>query len=171
MRAPVEEQSSNDPPMYIRPAMSTDREVLLDVWTRSVRATHTFVPEEDVRSMIPQVRAYLTSSEPQLHVLCSDSGNILGFMGLSGSKLESLFLTPEFLRRGAGRRLVRHAQALHNELTVDVNEQNAAACAFYQACGFVVEGRSEVDDEGRAYPLLHMRWRSMEVQFQQRRTP
>ena len=144
--------------MYIRPAMSTDQEVLLDVWTRSVRATHTFVPEADVRSMSPQVRAYLTSSEPELYVLCNDAGHIMGFMGMSGNKLESLFLAPEFLRRGAGRHLVHHAQRLHHELTVDVNEQNAAARAFYEACGFVVEGRSEVDDEGRAYPLLHMRW-------------
>jgi putative acetyltransferase len=82
---------------------------------------------------------------------------IIGFMGMSGSKMESLFLAPEFHRRGAGRRLVRHAQALHGELTVDVNEQNSAACGFYQACGFVVEGRSELDDQGRPYPLLHMR--------------
>ncbi|HKB39870.1 MAG TPA: hypothetical protein VKD72_25770, partial [Gemmataceae bacterium] len=43
------------------------------------------------------------------------------------------------------------------ELTVDVNEQNAAARGFYEACGFVVEGRSELDDQGRPYPLLHMR--------------
>ena len=53
--------------------------------------------------------------------------------------------------------MVRHAQALHGELTVDVNEQNVAARGFYEACGFVVEGRSELDDTGRPHPLLHMR--------------
>jgi putative acetyltransferase len=42
-------------------------------------------------------------------------------------------------------------------LTVDVNEQNPAACRFYEACGFVVEGRSELDSTGRPFPLLHMR--------------
>jgi putative acetyltransferase len=107
--------------------------------------------------MIPQVRDYLASSEPEFWVLRDDSGAVMGFMGMSGSKMESLFLAPEFQRRGAGRRLVRHAQALHGELTVDVNEQNAAARRFYEACGFVVEGRSEVDEQGRPYPLLHMR--------------
>jgi putative acetyltransferase len=40
---------------------------------------------------------------------------------------------------------------------VDVNEQNVAARGFYEACGFVVEGRSEVDDQERPYPLLHLR--------------
>src|SRR5262245_21311810 len=143
--------------MNIRRVIPTDREVLLAVWLRSVRATHTFVSEKDIQAMIPQVRDYLASSAPAFWVLCEDSGAIMGFMGMSGSKMESLFLAPEFHRRGAGRRLVRHTQALHGELTVDVNEQNAAARAFYEACGFVVEGRSELDDQGRPYPLLHMR--------------
>ena len=81
-------------------------------------------------------------------------------MGLGGSQIESLFLAPEFLRRGAGRRMIDHARSLHSELTVDVNEQNADAVAFYQAVGFVVERRSELDDQGRPYPLLHLRWRA-----------
>lgn len=107
--------------------------------------------------MIPQVRDYLSSSETELWVLCSDSGAIVGFMGMSGSKMESLFIAQEFQRRGGGRRLVRHAQALRGEVTVDVNEQNPAARVFYEACGFVVEGRSELDEQGRPFPLLHMR--------------
>ena len=78
--------------MNIRRAIPTDREVLLDVWLRSIRATHTFVSEEDIRSMIPQVRDYLASSVPEFWVLCDDSGTTMGFMGMSGSKMESLFL-------------------------------------------------------------------------------
>jgi putative acetyltransferase len=78
-------------------------------------------------------------------------------MGMSGSEIDSLFLAPGFQRRGAGRQLFLHAHALHGELTVDVNEQNVAARGFYEACGFGVEGRSELDDQGRPYPLLHMR--------------
>lgn len=144
--------------MNIRPAMLADREVLLDVWLRSVRATHAFVPEQEIQSMIPQVQDYLAAGDTEFWVDCDDAETIMGFMGMSGSKMESLFLAPEFQRRGAGRRLVRHAQARHGELTVDVNEQNSAARAFYEACGFVVEGRSELDEQGRPYPLLHMRW-------------
>jgi len=96
-------------PMEIRRAIPTDREILLDVWLRSVRATHSFVSEPDIQSMIPQVRDYLASSEPEFWVLCDDSGAPVGFMGMSGSEMQSLFLAPEIHRRGAGRRLVRHA--------------------------------------------------------------
>lgn len=143
--------------MTIRRATPTDRDALVDIWLRSVRATHTFLSEEDIQSLLPPTRDYLTSDESELWVLCSYSGAVMGFMGMSGSKVEALFLAPEFHRCGGGRRLVRHAQELRGELTVDVNEQNPAARRFYEACGFVVEGRSELDDAGRPFPLLHMR--------------
>ena len=78
--------------MDIRRAILKDREVLLDVWLRSVRATHAFVPEVDIQSMIPQVRDYLASSEPEFWVLCDDSEAVWGFVGMSGRKMESLFL-------------------------------------------------------------------------------
>ena len=143
--------------MNIRRAIPTDRGVLVDIWLRSVRATHTFLSEEDIQSLLPPTWDYLTSDGPELWVLCTDAGVVVGFMGVSGSKMEALFLAPEFHGQGGGRRLVRHAQELRGELTTEVNEQNPAARRFYEACGFVVEGRSELDDAGRPFPLLHMR--------------
>lgn len=143
--------------ILIRRATAIDGELLVDRWLKSVRATHAFVSDEDIESMIPHVRSYLSSSTAEIWVACDTSGTVMGFMGLSGSKMDALFLAPEFHRRGAGRLLVRHAQTLHAELTVDVNEQNATALRFYEACGFAVEGRSELDEQGRPYPLLHMR--------------
>jgi putative acetyltransferase len=143
--------------MNIRRAVRSDREGLVDIWLGSVRATHTFLSEQDIQSLLPLVRSYLTSDEPEFWVLCSDDGTLMGFMGMSGNKMDALFLAPEFQRRGGGRMLVQHAQKMHGELTTDVNEQNPAAVRFYEACGFVVEGRSELDDQGRPFPLLHLR--------------
>src|SRR5947209_6433509 len=110
--------------MNIRRAIPADCDVLVDIWLRSVRATHDFLSAEDIQSLLPLVRDYLTSDAPEFWILCSDAGAVMGFMGMSGSKMESLFLAPEFHGRGGGRRLVRHAQELHGELTTDVNEQN-----------------------------------------------
>lgn len=143
--------------MLIRPAIPADQEVLLDIWLRSVRATHEFVSHDDVESMIPHVRDYLGSDRSEFWVLCDGDETVAGFMGMCGAKMEALFLAPDHQRRGGGRHMVQFAQTLHDNLTVDVNEQNWAARAFYEACGFVVEGRSELDDQGRPYPLLHMR--------------
>jgi putative acetyltransferase len=145
--------------MHIRQATPADRAGLLEIWLRSVRATHTFLSEEDIQSFLPLVRDYL-ASEQEFWVLCTDFADPIGFMGLAGNKMEALFLAPEHHRCGGGRLMVRHAQSLKGELTVDVNEQNPAACRFYEACGFVVEGRSEVDSTGRPFPLLHLRLRA-----------
>jgi putative acetyltransferase len=146
--------------MHIRRAAPADLDVLPDIWLRSVRATHDFLSEQDIQSLLPLVRDYLAASASGLWVLCADGGAVMGFMGMAGNKIEALFLGPEHHRRGGGRRLVRHAQELCGELTVDVNEQNPAAVRFYEACGFVVEGRSERDDMGRPFPLLHLRLRA-----------
>lgn len=143
--------------MKIRRAAPAEREILLDIWLRSVRATHAFLSAEDVRVFLPLVREYLAAPDTELWVLAGARGEIMGFMGMAGSKIEALFLAPEHLGRGGGTLLVEHARSLHPELRVDVNEQNEAACRFYLGRGFVVEGRSELDAGGRPFPLLHMR--------------
>lgn len=141
--------------MTIREATPADRDALLDIWLRSVRATHTFLTENDIQELLPLVRdAALPALE--LWVLCADAGEPIGFLGLDGSKLEALFLAPDHFRRGGGRRLVEHARRLKGPLTVDVNEQNPEAVRFYQALGFRVVGRSELDGTGRPFPLLHL---------------
>ncbi|HEV8333867.1 MAG TPA: acetyltransferase [Steroidobacteraceae bacterium] len=141
--------------MIIRRATPADCEILLDRWLRSVQATHTFVSAQDIEGMTPHVRTYL-SSEAELWVPCDDAGTAMGFMGVSEGRIDSMFLAPQFMGRGIGRQMVRHAQSQWADLTVDVNEQNEGACRFYQACGFVVTGRSELDEQERPYPLLHM---------------
>lgn len=40
---------------------------------------------------------------------------------------------------------------------VDVNEQNTQARGFYEHKGFEVIGRSETDEQGEPFPILHMR--------------
>ena len=91
-------------------------------------------------------------------MLVNAGGAPIGFLGLAGDDISALFLDPAHLRQGGGLLLVSHAQELRGgELTVDVNEQNPAARGFYEALGFRVVGRSPLDDEGRPFPLLHMR--------------
>jgi putative acetyltransferase len=140
----------------IRRATLADSQKLVDVWQQSARATHTFLTEADIQSMLPQV-AQCLASDAELWVACNPTIEVVGFMGLSERRIDSLFLHPSIHRRGVGRQLIAHAKAIRCDLTVDVNEQNPSARAFYEACGFIVEGRSAFDDEGRPFPLLHMR--------------
>lgn len=143
--------------LVIRAAAPADHAALLAIWERSVRATHEFLTEADIAELHPLVAEELASGSLELWVL-TETGEACGWMGLSGSKIEALFLAPEVRGRGGGRRLVEHAQTLRGgALTVDVNEQNPEARGFYERLGFTVVARSELDGTGRPFPLLHLR--------------
>ncbi len=77
-------------------------------------------------------------------------------MGISGDKLEMLFVHDEMRDRGIGRLLLQHAIAQYHISKVDVNEQNIQAIGFYKNNGFKIVDRKEQDGEGRAYPILEM---------------
>jgi len=142
----------------IRRSRTADLDALVALWERSVRATHDFLAEADIEALRPLVREALTDDALELWVLTEKTDVPIGFMGLDDHDIAALFLEPAHRGRGGGRRLVAHAQSLRDgSLTVDVNEQNPAARGFYQALGFVVVGRSPLDDDGRPFPLLHLR--------------
>jgi putative acetyltransferase len=141
----------------VAPARTRDRVRMLEVWERSVRATHDFLSEADVAALKPLVKEELERDAIGWWVLESAAA-VVGFLGFAGHTLESLFIDPDYRGRGGGTLLVEHAQRLAGgPLLVDVNEQNAAAWRFYEARGFVVIGRSPTDSGGRPFPILHMR--------------
>ena len=131
---------------------------VLEVWEASVRATHHFLSESDIQFFKPLVLQGLLTLD-HLHCVRDSEGSLVGFVGVSGQKLEALFVHPSFHRAGVGRRLAEHAVVELGATAVDVNEQNEAAVAFYRHFGFEVEGRSELDSTGKPFPLLHMRKR------------
>ena len=142
--------------MEIRAVHEDDLANLLEIWLRSVRATHIFLTEDDIQEILPLVRDHaLTGLE--VYVLVDVDGALMGFSGLDGNKLEALFLDPPYFRRGGGRLLVDHARQLKGPLLVDVNEQNPSAQKFYESLGFIVYGRSPTDSAGRPFPLVHLR--------------
>lgn len=139
----------------IRPSKPSDLPALFTIWHDAVRATHTFLSEKDIAFYAEQVRdAYLPSCPFWVAVGSNDEPR--GFLGMTGSKIDSLFIHPQHHGEGIGRALVGHAASLSQDLSVDVNEQNEGACAFYKKLGFCQIGRSELDDSGQPFPILHL---------------
>ena len=137
---------------------------LCAVWEASVRATHTFLPEEDIGFFAPFVYQALASIDI-LYVVWDSHENPCGFLGLAkktdvldtdGQQIEMLFLHPSCFGRGIGRKLVLLALENHQARYVDVNEQNPQALGFYLHLGFSVCGRSPLDQSGKPYPILHL---------------
>ena len=139
----------------IRPSRPQDLPALFRIWQNAVRATHSFLTEEDVDFYARQVRdQYLPFHA--FWVATTVNGEPQGFMGMTGAKIDALFVDPSCHGRGVGRALVDHAAALAGDLTVDVNEQNEGARALYQKLGFRRIGRSALDEAGQPYPILHL---------------
>ncbi|HET7030590.1 MAG TPA: GNAT family N-acetyltransferase [Candidatus Limnocylindrales bacterium] len=144
--------------MHIRPVRPTEHDALVDIWLRSVRATHTFLTEPEIDALIPDAGDALAPGGPlELWILAEDvDDRAVGFMGLVGSDVSALFLDPDVRRQGGGRALIQHAVSLRGPLTVEVNEQNPDAVRFYEAMGFRMIERTPTDGDGRPYPILRM---------------
>ena len=142
--------------MQVKRARAADREQLLDLWERSVRATHHFLEDRDVIALRPLVAEELASEAFDWWVLESEAVSI-GFLGFANDKIAALFIDPDRHGNGGGSFLVEHAQSLSaGGLAVDVNEENEDALHFYEKLGFSVVARSATDAGGRPFPILHM---------------
>ena len=131
-----------------------DYNELIEVWEASVRATHHFLPEADIRYFKPLI---LSQYFDAVKLYCIRHQNkIAGFLGVSLTKIEMLFIHPDYMRKGIGKKLLLHAVENLKLQLVDVNEQNPQARGFYEHFGFKMIGRSALDGNGKPYPLLHM---------------
>lgn len=131
-----------------------DNEAVHRVWTRAVRATHTFLSDQDFAEISDLLRdQYVPNTGLDLAI---QNGDIIGFMGMSDLHIDSLFIDPDWTGQGLGRQFLARARRKGRPITVDVNEQNTGAVAFYRRVGFVQTDRSELDADGRPYPILYL---------------
>mgnify|MGYP002466671441 FL=1 len=150
--------ASGNPSCPVRRAMADDFPVLAELWRRSVEATHDFLLPGDLERIYAEVADVYLPGVNEVW-LAEEEGCPVGFLGCDGAHVGMLFVEPEYFGRGVGKALLRHARDLHGALSLEVNEQNARALAFYQRQGFAVTGRSALDNAGRPYPLLYLAWR------------
>lgn len=141
--------------MVIQPYTNNLREQIISVWENSVRATHTFLLPSDI-DFYKKIVTDINFND--FDVFCLTQNDIVyGFIGIADSKIEMLFVAPEQIGKGYGRKLIRFAiNELHAD-TVDVNEQNQHAVSFYAAFGFIAYDKSDTDSEGKNYPILKMK--------------
>ncbi|WES68127.1 acetyltransferase [Superficieibacter sp. HKU1] len=141
----------------IRRSRHDEVDKLADIWCRSVDATHDFLASSYRAELEKLVRDFLP--EAPLWVATTEQDKPLAFMLLTAQHMDALFVDPDFRGEGVGKLLIEHALTLAPELTTNVNEQNHQAVGFYKKMGFSVTGRSEKDDLGQPYPLLHLRYK------------
>lgn len=128
--------------------------VLLNVWENSVRATHLFLSDSEVK----QIKEYVPHALKNVpHLIVAKTDSIVGFMGTENNRLEMLFISPQERGKGIGKQLVQYGIQNYNVQEVTVNEDNPQAVGFYKHLGFETYKRTDFDEEGNPYPLLYMK--------------
>lgn len=142
----------------ISPVIHSEYPELTKIWEASVRATHHFLSECDLLYYKENISLYFTAVS--LYAIRDAKNTIQGFLGTSDEAIEMLFIDPKYRGQGIGKELLHFAlQKLHLS-KVDVNEQNDQAVGFYLHLGFEIENRSELDDSGKPYPILRLKFPS-----------
>jgi putative acetyltransferase len=131
------------------------RAIVIDLWYKSVLATHEFLDKSDVefyKSLVDEI------DFNSFDVFCafSESRKMVGILGTQGDKLEMLFIKPDCIGQGIGKRLMEFALEELKICYVDVNEANKNAVRFYRSFGFRVYDRLALDEQGKPHPLLKM---------------
>ena len=130
-------------------------ESLLDLWERSVRATHDFLDEKmigELKTFVP----YAISGVPHLAV-AYDGEVPIGFIGVDNKKIEMLFVDADQRGRGVGSALLDYAFKEFEADEVVVNENNHHAHEFYLLKGFKDVERKTKDEQGNPYPIIIMK--------------
>ena len=131
-------------------------EYLLNIWEYSVRATHLFLSDAEIKQIKEYVPQALSGVE-HLIVAENEDDKPIAFMGTENSRLEMLFLLPTERGKGLGKQLIQYGIKNYGITEVTVNEQNPQAVGFYEHLGFETYKRTEHDEEGNPYPLLYMK--------------
>ena len=129
---------------------------LLEVWEGSVRATHLFLSNDEIKSIKEYVPQALNGIA-HLMIAEDEVGRAVAFMGIEDGSLEMLFVAPAERGKGLGKRLVQYGIENYAVERLAVNEQNPQSKGFYEHMGFQVYKRTDLDEQGNPYPLLYMR--------------
>ena len=148
--------------LVIRRAAVDDADAIGDVWLASWRATFDFPPahpDEDVRRWLREEQVPRHETWVAADPLAD--GRVVALMALSDTMVEQLYVGPDWIGRGAGRRLIALAKERRPDgLELYCFAVNAPARRFYERHGFapVAFGDGSKNMEGQ--PDVLYRWRS-----------
>lgn len=138
--------------MHIRPAVSEERAALEDLQRRASLALGEYNEQLEAHPDAVQLPAGRVARGDVL--VAERDGQIAGFAALDGAELDGLFVEPRLWRSGVGTALIEAAvhEMRRRGLSLVTVVANPSAQAFYEKCGFAVEG----EEQTRFGPALRM---------------
>jgi ribosomal protein S18 acetylase RimI-like enzyme len=156
-----------DARIEIRRAMPQDAEAVAEVYLTSIRATYEFPlahSDDEVRAWIARLlhgpdEAWVALEPGDDPGTSSSDGRIVGLAVVGSGELDQLYVAPDRLGRGIGRRLLDIAKARSPDglrlYTFQVNER---ARRFYERNGFVAVAFGDGSGNEEGQPDVRYVW-------------
>lgn len=145
--------------LILRRATPADHDAIGDVWLASWRATFDFPPGHPDEA----VRRWLATELVPNHetwVAATGVDGVVGFMALSDTMIEQLYLAPAWIGRGLGRRFVDLAKERRPDgLDLYCFQANTHARGFYEAQGFEAVAFGDGSGNEEHQPDIRYAWR------------
>lgn len=127
--------------IVIRKLQEADIDRVAEIWLDTNIRAHFFIAASYWRDHFEAVKGLLLQTDVYVY---EEQNKIQGFVGISGTYIEGLFVWPEAQSRGIGKELLDFVKRIHKSLHLSVYQKNSRAVAFYQKENFAVQ-REEID--------------------------
>lgn len=104
----------------------------LELWEKSVIATHNFLKKKDRIALKSEIPTYFKYVEAYLWF---DGEILIGLSGTNDENLEMLFIDPKHFQKGYGTKILQFLITENKIKYVDVNKANHNAIKFYKKMG------------------------------------
>ena len=145
--------------LTVRRAVASDADGIGDVWLSSWRATFDFEPghpDEDVRRWL----ATELVPDNETWVALDPRGRVVALMVLSDTMVEQLYVAPDWIGRGLGRRLIELGKARRPAgLDLHCFAVNGKARRFYERNGFTAVAFGDGSGNEERQPDVRYAWR------------
>jgi len=136
--------------LIVRPARSDDIPILAGIAQSSYRAAFAGILEEEVLEEHDSAffMARFTHAWERMLVACS-GGELIGFLLMTNSHIDMLFMDPAKSRRGGGARLLEEAEA-QGARSLECFRDNHRARRFYERHGWRISRQYDREFAGRS---------------------
>lgn len=139
----------------IRTFRESDLSAVMKIWLDTNIKAHNFISKEYWTSNYEMVKEILPKAE--IYVYEDDPTNLIdGFIGLTDSYIEGLFVKETAQSKGIGKQLLDHVKSIKSNMSLSVYQENIRAVHFYQREQFQIQSEN-IDDNTNEKELI-MTW-------------